>query len=204
MLKIHRIITGAMETNTYIIYKNQKCFIVDPAGTGEDIIDFIQQNQLKPINIINTHAHIDHIEANDVIKEYFNISVKAHFNAKDIMPNPEKNLSVFVGKSISIDSPEEYINDGDIMKFENERFYIMHTPGHSIDSISLIHENFIVCGDLLFIDSVGRTDLWGGNTEELYNSINKLLKNKNDNIYIYSGHGEYAQLEHILSTNPFL
>ncbi len=203
-MEVKRLITGSLATNTYFIINNKDCIIVDPAGDGKDIKTFIESHSLRPLCIINTHGHIDHIEANDIVKEYFSIPVIAHPYSKDIFPYPDKNLSVFMGKEISISPPNIVVSEGERINIGDEFIEILYTPGHSIDSISLYFEGKIICGDVLFVDSIGRTDLPGGNTEILYNTIKeKILSFPNDTA-VFPGHGEWATIDFILSVNAFL
>ncbi len=203
-MEVKRLITGGLSTNTYFIIDNKDCIIVDPAGDGKDIKGFIESHNLHPLCIINTHGHIDHIESNDVIKGYFSIPVIAHPYSKDIFPYPDKNLSIFMGKEVKVSPPDISVSEGERINIGDEFIEILYTPGHSIDSISLYFEGKIICGDVLFVDSIGRTDLPGGDTEILYNTIKeKILSFPNDTT-VFPGHGEWATIDFILSVNAFL
>ena len=171
MIKTKQISVGSMQNFTYIIHddKTKKTLIVDPSWDLDKVIDFISKNNLKPINIVNTHHHFDHTLGNDMLSKRLNVPIMQHPSS---------------GISHDID-----IDEGDTIRFGNSELSVWHTPGHSQDGICLLNrqQNIIFTGDTLFVGSCGRTDLPGGNVNELYHSLQRLSK-LDDAYTIYPGH----------------
>ena len=171
MIKTKQVSVGSMQNFTYIIHddKTKKTLIVDPSWDLDKVIDFISKNNLKPINIVNTHHHFDHTLGNDMLSKRLNVPIMQHPSS---------------GISHDID-----IDEGDTIRFGNSELSVWHTPGHSQDGICLLNrqQNIIFTGDTLFVGSCGRTDLPGGNVNELYHSLQRLSK-LDDAYTIYPGH----------------
>jgi hydroxyacylglutathione hydrolase len=142
--------------------------VVDPSGETEKIMKFAMENDLKIKYIINTHSHSDHTAGNEELASKTGAKLLLHKNAR-------------IKKDIDL-------NDGDIIKIGKIKIKVMHTPGHSPDSICLLLDNKLLTGDTLFVGECGRTDMPGGNSEDLYNSLfNKIIKLR-DELEIYPGH----------------
>ena len=142
--------------------------VVDPGYNSEVIVDIIRSQKLHLKYIINTHHHLDHIGDNGVLKKIFGSKVVAH------------RLSQ-VEKDVEVD-------DGDIITVGALSIRVIHTPGHTPDSICLLVGDKLLTGDTLFVGECGRTDLPGGSSEELYNSLFDKLAKLDDNIEVYPGH----------------
>ncbi|MCK4243282.1 MBL fold metallo-hydrolase [Candidatus Bathyarchaeota archaeon] len=154
---------------------NGEAVIVDPSFNADTIINLIEECGCTVKYVINTHFHWDHVAGNDEIIEKFNAKLVAHQLSK-------------VNKTISV-------VDGDILKIGNVTIRIIHTPGHTQDSICLLIDDMLLTGDTLFVGGCGRTDLPGGSSSEMYNSLfNKLMK-LNDEIKVYPGH-DYGPSPH--------
>jgi len=142
--------------------------VVDPGYNSEVIVDMIRSQKLHLKYVINTHHHLDHIGDNGVLKKIFGSKVVAH------------RLSQ-VEKDVEVD-------DGDIITVGALSIRVIHTPGHTPDSICLLVGDKLLTGDTLFVGECGRTDLPGGSSEELYNSLFDKLAKLDDNIEVYPGH----------------
>ncbi|MGM0640348.1 MAG: MBL fold metallo-hydrolase [Thermotogota bacterium] len=184
-MEVQKIITENYGTNSYIIDNN---YVVDP---GLGIGKFINEK----IDILLTHAHFDHLLG---INELNYGKIYLHPDDFEMIKNPDLNLSNMIGKPIQIKD-----NLYDISK----KFDILHTPGHTNGSVVIIFKNHIFTGDTVFSNSIGRTDLPGGDQEKIGNSL-KTLKNyflKNDrNIKIHPGHMDETTIGNILEDNPYL
>ena len=171
-----KIPVGYLEANCYIVFdENSKdAVIIDPGDESEIIVKKIISNKLKPLVLINTHDHFDHTGANNTICKEFNIK-----------PNyPEK--------------------DNETKNFGTLKLKFILTPGHSLDGICILIENHLFSGDTLFEDSIGRTDLEGGDEKQLLESIkNKLLILPEETI-VHPGHGPDTTIEKEINHNPFL
>jgi hydroxyacylglutathione hydrolase len=168
---IKQFLVGEMANFTYLLIdnKNKNSIIVDPSWNLEIIFDYLDKHQLKNQFVINTHSHFDHVIGNDKVAEATGAKIIQHKNS------PLKK--------------DMQIEDGQVMAFGESSIKIIHTPGHSKDSICLIIDsNSILTGDTLFVGSCGRLDLPGGDPREMYDSIyNKIMK-MDDNLIVYPGH----------------
>ncbi len=193
-MNVHKFIVGKnfgiITVNTYIISSKNNSIIIDPGDEWNLIKEHIEKMNLKVNLIICTHCHIDHIKDVKEISDYFSSPVAISEYEKDFLENDELNLSLFFGIKFKRFSPTQLLQDNAKIKIGDEYLEIIHTPGHTPGSICIKGDSFIITGDTLFKNSFGRTDLPGGNYEELINSIkNKLLKFP-DNFIVYPGHEE--------------
>jgi hydroxyacylglutathione hydrolase len=211
MISIEKFIFNDFQVNTFVLSdESGECLIVDPgcftAEEQESLKEYIEKKQLKPGKIINTHCHIDHILGNAYISENFSIAIAAHREEQQLLENAIE-FGQFFG--FTIDTPpavNEYIKDGDIIKFGVSQLRVLHVPGHSRGSIALYCEEqkFIIAGDVLFNGSIGRTDLPGGDYNTLINSIRKKILTLPVEVTVYPGHGPFTTIKHEIDTNPFL
>lgn len=205
-MKIKGLSLGPLGTNCYIVYKDNKALIFDPSGNPEQIVKFLNEHNLTPEAILLTHAHFDHIGAVDAIRNKYNLDVYLHENEYDWLANPELNRSIFMGDEfiVKTTNPEKRIELGHTtlgpFKFET-----VHTPGHSPGSVSFIfhEEQFVVSGDVLFHQGIGRTDLPEGSMDELANSILSKLYTLSDSFVVYPGHGIQTTIGNEKEYNPF-
>ncbi|WP_338470244.1 MBL fold metallo-hydrolase [Niallia sp. XMNu-256] len=199
---------GQMQTNCYVLKKEDfSCLIIDPGSEGEKLIQYLREEDLKPIAIVLTHAHYDHIGAVDTIRSAYDIPVYVHHLEKDWLSSPALNLSekMPAGK-VQVNEADEIIMGEQELTIESFSFKIYETPGHSPGSISLYFEDAgIVCsGDALFSGSIGRSDLPGGNQELLLKSIHDKLLTLPENTAVLCGHGPVTTIGNEMNTNPFL
>ena len=171
MVKIEQFLVGEMDNFTYIIIdeKNRNSIIVDPSWDLEIIFDFLNKNKLDNEFVINTHSHFDHVLGNDQVVKTTGAKIIQH------KASPLK-------KDIEV-------NDDESIKFGDSQIKIIHTPGHSGDSICLIiNDKIILTGDTLFVGSCGRIDLPGSDPVQMYYSIYNKLINLDENLIVYPGH----------------
>lgn len=193
-LKIDCLVNGELETNTYfIVSKEKKVLIVDPAD-GKIILDYIKKNDFIPEKIVNTHGHYDHISGNLYLKNYFDIPICVGVKDYDFLMDPELNMSYYIGNNYISPQPEILLDEGYSFYFDQERITVLSTPGHTPGSITLkIGEN-IICGDLIFTEGVGRTDLFGGDYKSIVESIKKTFSNINRETKVFPGHGFFGEV----------
>lgn len=207
MMNIETLSLGPLGTNCYIISKNEKCLIVDPGGDAVVVKDYLKEHNLEPEAILLTHAHFDHIGAVDDLRKTYQLDVYLHENEKDWLEKPELNRSSFYfgeASAIVTDPPEHLFEQG-IMTLGPFTFEVAHTPGHSPGSVSFIfkEEKFVVSGDVLFQQGIGRTDLPGGNIEQLAASIVDVLYQLPDDFEVFPGHGPSTVIGDEKEMNPF-
>lgn len=199
---------GPLQTNCYILSNEQHCIIFDPGEEPQKIIQYIQTKRLKPLAVLLTHAHFDHIGAVDAIREQYQIPAYIHEKEAKWLKDPGLNGSQrWFPDNPLIQKPAENVLSGEQeLQIGPFQFQLFETPGHSPGSISyyLKKSGMVFAGDVLFQNSVGRTDLPGGNQTVLFKSIiDKLLPLPDDTI-VCPGHGPVTTIEDEKASNPFL
>ena len=213
MLKIESLIFNPFSENTYVVYDDnaKECVIIDPGcsnvGEENELFGFIDSHRLKPLMAINTHGHIDHIIGNTAVKNRYNIPVAAHPNVKNDFAHA-KGHAAWLGMPIDddIDLPDLDLEDGQILKVGDSTLEVISTPGHAMGSISLYAEieGWVFTGDALFCRSIGRTDLPGGNYEQLRTNIIERLFRLPDDTEVYPGHDQSTTIFDERRFNMFL
>ena len=163
----------------------------------------MDSHQLEIKLIVNTHAHIDHINANSELKERTQALLYIHSAGKGILTDPQRNLSSFLGAPFSSVPADELLADGDVLEVGDLRLQVIHTPGHSPDSICLAGDGYVFSGDLLFAGSIGRYDFPGSSYPALMKSLEKVME-LDDSTIVYPGHGPETTIGDERRTNPFL
>jgi glyoxylase-like metal-dependent hydrolase (beta-lactamase superfamily II) len=211
MLHVKSFAFNPFSENTYIIYNDEKeAFLIDPGNMPEaeteTLHNFIKTNELSIKNILLTHAHIDHILGLQWAFDTFAIPVLMHSDEKEILDSASftaKNYGFFFP---AFKGEIQYIKEGDKLNLGTEIFEIYDVPGHSPGSVAFYNENngFVISGDALFMMSIGRTDLYKGDYEQLISSIKNKLLTLPENTKVYSGHGEPTSIGFEKEYNPFL
>ncbi|HPQ09027.1 MAG TPA: MBL fold metallo-hydrolase [Bacteroidia bacterium] len=208
---VHSFIFGYFQENTYIIWdKTKECIIIDPGNTTPDedkmLFSFIEQNHLKPVRLLLTHGHLDHIAGNDAVFSKYQLLPEVHKEDLFLIQSHELTAKMYGIPCIPSPLPEKFINDGDVIKFGQSELLCIHTPGHSPGSITYYSkkDGFAIAGDVLFYESIGRTDLPKGDFEVLSYSIQKKLYTLPDSTIIYSGHGPSTTIAHEKKYNMFV
>jgi glyoxylase-like metal-dependent hydrolase (beta-lactamase superfamily II) len=202
-MRVQIFTVGKLFTNCYVAAcpSTGEAVIIDPgietSAEAAEIFKFVEENALKPRFIVNTHAHPDHICGNRVVKEKFNTPILVH--EKDA-----KMLGIVRFFSLKGSPPADaLLKDGDVVKFGNISLKVMHTPGHTPGSISLLGEKEVFTGDTLFAGSIGRTDLPRGSDKDMKISLKKLASLP-DHFKVYPGHGPPTTIGEEKAKNPFL
>lgn len=199
------------QENTYILYdETGECVILDPGCINSkeegQLVAFIEANDLNPVRLINTHCHIDHILGNKFVSEKYDLGLEIHEGELVVLRSGK-----LVGDSYGIPydpSPEpiRFIADGEFIEFGNTKLESIFTPGHSPASLSFLEResNILLAGDVLFRESVGRTDLPGGSMSTLLTSIKERLFVLPNDTQVFPGHGPKTSIGHERVNNPFL
>jgi hydroxyacylglutathione hydrolase len=207
---IDRLILGDFQTNCYVVRKDESatdCVLVDAGIDARDLITFLQDHRLRPIAVILTHGHIDHIEGLVAIRRrYPEVKVYIHELDADCLADPVANLSALMGGAFVTEPADVLLTDGDTVQEAGLTLAVLHTPGHSPGGICLYaeQEGVLFSGDALFADSIGRTDFPGGSMEQLLESIHAKLLSLPDQIVVHPGHGNRTTVARERRSNPFL
>ncbi len=216
MLQIKTFTFNDFQENTYLLYDESKeCIIIDPgcyhASERDALTDFITDKKLKPVRLLNTHCHLDHVFGNAFVAEKYNLGLEIH--AKDL-PMLQAYASVCARWGVLLDTisgkqpvPSRFMEDGETITFgKNASLEVVFVPGHSPGSVAFFckEQNFAIAGDVLFYGSIGRTDLPGGNHATLIESIKTRIFPLGDAVTVYSGHGMKTSVGFEKRNNPFL
>jgi|SRR5579875_2230708 len=208
-MKWQQIPLGSIQANCYIIERQDRsCLVFDPGGEGKKLINLLNKRGLKPVAILLTHAHFDHIGAVDEVRNFYKIPVYVHKQEEKWLSDPSLNCSQFFTmiEPIQASSADHVINHEGPMTVGDFTFHVYHTPGHSPGSVSyyFAEDGIVISGDALFQGSIGRTDLPGGNQQELLKSIHDKLLTLPEETYVLSGHGPVTTIGEEMDSNPFL
>ncbi|MFC1808300.1 MBL fold metallo-hydrolase, partial [Candidatus Omnitrophota bacterium] len=184
---LRQIEVGGIQTNCYIFGSklNKEVAIIDPGADYEKIKAILDRDDLKPVCIINTHGHVDHIGANS----RFNLPIYIHKEDADFLTDPKLNLSAFYGGSVVSPEASRTLSDGDRIDISDVSLRVIHTPGHTPGGISLKYDDILFAGDTLFANGVGRTDFPYGDSDKLMISIREKLMVLEDKVVVLPGHG---------------
>jgi glyoxylase-like metal-dependent hydrolase (beta-lactamase superfamily II) len=195
-MEIIRLTVGQLDANCYLVFAapEDQAVIIDPGGDASEIIRECEDRELEPRAIVNTHAHADHIgAAAELVEEYPEADLCVGREDAELMGDSVRNLSSMFGLSARLPEPDRLLEEGDEVAFGECSLRVLETPGHTPGSISLVADapdpKVIFSGDLIFAGGVGRTDLPGGNAEELKRSIREKIWRFPDETLLYSGHG---------------
>jgi hydroxyacylglutathione hydrolase len=210
MLSIHSFCFNAFQENTYVFYNEQKeAIIVDPGcylrNEQEALVAFINSNELTP-KLLLTHCHLDHVFGNNFVSELYGLTAHFHKNEQAVIDRLPEGGARWGVPCEPYKGPVKYIAQDDLIQFGADQFKVLVTPGHSPGSVCFYNEkqDFMIGGDLIFKDGVGRTDLPGSNPLDLINSIKTQILPLPDTMTIYSGHGPETSWGREKKANPYI
>lgn len=209
-MDIARFVFNAFAENTYLLFdRTGECAIIDPGCNNEaeetSLVKFIQLQGLKPVKLINTHFHIDHVLGNHFVSETYHLVPEFHEEGMYFYGVQEDIALNYGLKYNGSRKPDEFLKDGDRVHFGESVLKVIHVPGHSRDSICLYNEEarILISGDVLFQGSIGRTDLPGGDYDTLIHGIKNKLFILGDDTKVYPGHGDATTIGDEKQYNPF-
>ena len=211
-MNIKKFTFNIFQENTFIVWDNKnECIIIDPGCYENEeqhiLEDFIKNNNLRPVKLINTHCHIDHILGNNFIIRKWGVDLYIHKKEIPIIEMSKETSKIYgLERYTYEDHNYKFIEEHDIVTFGNSSLDVIFTPGHSPGHISLYSkkEKFIISGDVLFQNSIGRTDLPGGDYHQLIKIIRSKLLTLDNETRVYCGHGESTTIKQEKDLNPFL
>lgn len=204
---IKRLNVGIIGVNCYLVgcAETKQALAIDPGEGANEIIEEIKKGEWDLRYIVNTHGHYDHIGANRQLKAKTGAKILIHAADKEMLTDERLNLSIFSGNLINGPAADQLLNDGDLIEVGNSiSLKVMHTPGHSPGSMVLYQTGHLFAGDTLFATGIGRTDLPGGSTEEIMDSILNKLIILPEETQVYPGHGSISTIGEIKKNNPYV
>jgi len=204
-LKIIQIPVGALVMNATLVMdeESRETIFFDPGDEIEKILEIAKNENMNIVRLIATHCHVDHIAGANLAMEKLQLPLEICPLGKEMLGNVGPIAAAF-GYSVTEIKEGGYIDEGDIVKIGKYEFNILHCPGHSPDSLCFYSKGILIGGDVIFKGSLGRTDLPGGNTEQLMNAITKKIYPLPDETIIYPGHGPETTLGIEKKENPYL
>ncbi len=211
MIKVKVFTFSPVQENTYLLYnEHNKAIIIDPgcyfSAEQETLKNFITDTGLEPIRLLNTHCHLDHVFGNKWVAETWKLELFLHSGEEQML-----KLAPLSGEKWGLPfqnyaGPLHFLNEGDTVFLGEDELTVILAPGHSPASICFYcaKQQFLIGGDVLFRESIGRTDLPGGNHETLLKSIREQLFVLPDEVIVYPGHGESTTIGYEKQNNPFL
>jgi len=196
------LLRGENYMNCYFIEDKGSCYIVDPGGEKEKLINYVKENKLMVVGILLTHAHIDHICAIDAFKAPIYIHRKEYEIFIDNYNSGFKNF----GKEVPFDLDKLriiLIRDNDVLPLNDKKIKVIYTPGHTIGGVCYKFGDDLYTGDTLFQGSVGRWDLPTGSLQDLRKSVVHLIDSQNENIRVHPSHGESTTIGEEIRNNYF-
>lgn len=201
------ITVGELEENCYLYAcpQTKEAVIIDPGDEAERILAAIKELELLPKYIINTHGHFDHICAIDAISAVYSVPLAIH--PADVPLYTDERSAALLGRPAPLvrREPDILLKEGDRITFGTLSLDVLHTPGHTPGGVCLVSPSYCVfSGDTLFYRSIGRTDLPGGNYNQIITSIREKLYPLEDDLVVFPGHGEPTTIIEEKHENPFV
>lgn len=203
---LETVSVGPMAANCYIlaVKENSSAVIIDPGAQERKIRKALERHKLKPVLVLNTHGHYDHIGADDK----FDVPVYVHEQDLSLLTDAQLNLSALFALPYRVESKIKTLRDGQLIKVEGIELKVLHIPGHTPGGIALQllkpETGIVFSGDTLFCQGLGRSDLPGGSSELLIESIKEKLLKLNEETVVYPGHGPITTVGEEKRNNPFL
>jgi len=211
MFQIKVLTFNPVEENTYVLYnEDNECIIIDPGcyfdEEKEELKCFIENKQLRPTILLNTHCHLDHVFGNKYVAGEYKLTLRIHKNEEQVLQMAPASGLMFNLPFDNYTGELIFLKEGDLVSLLNDKLKVIEAPGHSPGSICFYCEkqNFIIGGDVLFQNSIGRTDLPGGSHEALVRNIKEKLFKLPGEVRVYPGHGPETTIGEEMKYNPFL
>ncbi len=211
MILIKKFVFNPLQVNTYVLYdETREAVIIDAACFSDnernELDLFIEENGLKPVKLLSTHCHFDHIWGNEHVRDKYDIKLAIHSEDAFLIENAAAHGEVFGLTIEPLKAADEFVGDGDRIAFGNSVVEVLHLPGHSPGGLGFYCEaqKFVIVGDVLFRGGIGRTDLPKGSFETLIDSIKNKLMPLGAEVKILPGHGPETTVEEEVRNNMFL
>lgn len=210
MLQVKKFTFNPFGENTYVLFDELKeCIIIDPGcyekAEQRELADFIEANALNVKQLVNTHCHIDHVLGNAFVKRKFNVGLFIHAIEEPVLRAVKSYASNYGFVQYEETAADGFLTERDVITFGSQSLQILFVPGHSPGHIAFYDAaaKILIGGDVLFENSIGRTDLPGGNFDTLISSIHEKFFTLPDDVTVYCGHGDETSIGFEKRTNPF-
>ena len=199
---------GPLQCNCTILGnpKTGQAVVIDPGGEADKLLQLLADQNLQVVEILHTHAHLDHFLASGKIKETTGARISLHQEDSFLWNMLEEQCNMFGIPYEPTPPPDHWLEHEENIQISNLEGQCLHTPGHTPGSMSFLfeHEKLLVAGDTLFQGSIGRTDLWGGDFKSIEKSIREVLYQLDENTTVITGHGESTTIGSEIRTNAFV
>jgi len=195
-----------MGVNNYLLIDevSKEAVLIDCTEKNPKIDQVLEEYGAKLKYVLLTHGHFDHVLGVNDFREKYKCEILIHYDDEIILQNIDQFMSGLGFRKTDVQNVDGYIKDNQALKFGDTKIKVIHIPGHSPGSVGFLVEDKIFAGDTIFYECVGRTDLFGGNFNELKKSIEERIFTLDDNITIYPGHGDSTTVGHEKINNKFL
>ena len=211
MLTLQSFTYGPFQENTYVLYnEHNEAIIIDPGmyelNEFDAFFSYLSEMDLKPTLLLNTHTHIDHIFGNAAVVMKYKVPLAFHDLDKPVFDHQLTARAMYNLTFVPSPAPDYYLKENELVTLGSDSLQILLCPGHSPGSVCFYHkeQQFIIGGDVLFQQSIGRSDLPGGDYDTLVNSIHTQLFTLPDEVSVYSGHGPKTSIGFEKMNNPFV
>lgn len=205
MVQVHTLVVGRLQTNCYILASKGEALVVDPGDEATRILRYVNDLKANLKTIVATHTHFDHVLGVTELKAQTGAPFLIHKDDLEILETMQERVRMFSGMKVPAPPKvDSFLKEGSSLKFGDETLKVLNTPGHSPGSISLVGDGYVFTGDALFNQSIGRTDLPGGDFDTLINSIKSKLFALSDDTMVYPGHGPETSIGDEKLANPFV
>ena len=210
MFHISKFTFNPFQENTYVIHDGKEAILVDPgcwnSSEEHELETYFEENGLTPVRLVLTHSHVDHVMGCAWAEKRYRLLPELHADAVPLLHAAERTGRMYGVHCEPPPEPRKFLKEGEIVALGNARMEVLFTPGHAPGHI-VFHckeQAFAIVGDVLFMNSIGRTDLPGGDTDTLLQSIQEQLLPLPDDTVVYSGHGPETTIGKERRSNPFL
>lgn len=212
MIRIKQFTFNPFAENTYVLWDDpsRKAIIIDPGCLEDEEKDelqtYIEEQRLHPVQLINTHTHLDHIFGNRFVFDTWGLAPWLH-REDQVVLDRSPQLAYYYGVTMEASpGPAGYLEEGELVHFGQSTLLVIFTPGHCPGEICLFNseQKILIAGDVLFDGSIGRTDFPGGDYDTLIRSIKEKIFPLGDEVLVYCGHGPETTIGKERRTNPFL
>lgn len=210
MLHVAKFTFNPFQENTYVVHDGSQAIVIDPgcwnSSEEHELESYIEENALTVERLVLTHAHLDHVFGNAWIHKRFKLAPWMHREDLPLLGMAPRQGQMYGVPCEPSPDPEGFLEAGDTIHIGNDELKVLFVPGHAPGHIALFSEahRFVIAGDVLFMNSIGRTDLPGGDMDTLLRSIREEIFTLGDDVKVYSGHGPETTIGHEKRSNPFL